>query len=401
MLQFVPSENTAAASSTGNAIVVQDVSISDLNANPNDYESEYIRLSGVTIDNTASATWATNLEYPMTNADGTFTFRTTFFEADYIGDAVPTTVADVSGIITERNNGSYFITARNSADIDADEVAPTEVATLADLRAGSEGVVYTLTGEAILTFQQDFRNQKFIEDATGAILIDDSAETITTAYNIGDGIIDITGTLSSFQGMLQFTPVEDPGAAFSTGNTITPQQVTVTELMANPNDYESEFVVLTEVDIDNTTNADWITGTEYALTTPDGTYNFRTTFFDADYIGQPVPTETQNISGIITERNDGDYYITSRSLADFEEFLSVAENNLDIVSIYPNPASDLITITTGEATVKNVTIFEISGKKVVETTTANPIQVSQLAAGIYIVKVSGNTKSMTSKLIIK
>ena len=53
-------------------------------------------------------------------------------------------------------------------------IPATEVATIAELRALEVGTDATLTGEAVLTFQQSFRNQKFIEDATAGILIDDN-----------------------------------------------------------------------------------------------------------------------------------------------------------------------------------------------------------------------------------
>ena len=64
----------------------------------------------------------------------------------------------------------------------------TDVADIATLRGSAQGLSYTLTGEAILTYQQNFRNQKFIEDATGAILIDDDNDVITSTYAIGDAV---------------------------------------------------------------------------------------------------------------------------------------------------------------------------------------------------------------------
>ncbi|MDZ4183223.1 MAG: hypothetical protein U1B83_10135, partial [Candidatus Cloacimonadaceae bacterium] len=89
--------------------------------------------------------------------------------------------------------------------------ATVAVANIAALRASATGsTVYTLTGEAVLTFKQTFRNQKFIQDATAAILVDDLNNIITTVYNIGDGITGISGTLTEFGGMKQFTPTANP-----------------------------------------------------------------------------------------------------------------------------------------------------------------------------------------------
>ena len=107
----------------------------------------------------------------------------------------------------------------------------TEVADIASLRTGlTDGTIYRLTGEAVLTYKSTERNVKYIQDATGAILIDDLAGIISTTYNLYDGITGITGTLGTFNGMLQFTPVTDPGAASSSGNAVTPEDVTLTEL---------------------------------------------------------------------------------------------------------------------------------------------------------------------------
>ncbi|WP_144669090.1 DUF5689 domain-containing protein [Dokdonia sp. Hel_I_53] len=489
-LQFVPSEDSGAATSTGNTITAQVVTADMLNANPADYESEYVQLTSTTVDNTNSTTWDNGVEYPLTTANGGYIFRAAFFNVDYIGTTVPGT-ADISGIITKDNSISY-ITARNAADInvlsagcplsletaifectsettgtdgttisipfsggangvtytlgtsagtvDGDNPSSVETGTIiitgvdegttitftvvsdscdlsqdlttpaceplpeaaniAELRAYDLGTEVILTGEAVLTFQRSSRNQKYIEDATAAILIDDSAETITTTYNLGDGITGITGTLGEFRGVLQFVPSEDPGTATSTENAIVAQVVTLAELTANGEDYESEYVEVMEATIDNGGSTDWAAGQNYTITAGGDTFILRTNFGGADYIGTTIPTVATNISGVLGEFN-GTYQLQPRFLADFEEFMSVGENNALVVSIYPNPATSFINVTTSTPGEKSVAIYEISGKKVIDTVTAQPISVANLSAGIYLVKVSEANRSMTSKLIIK
>ncbi len=488
-LQFVPSEDSGAATSTGNTITAQVVTADMLNANPADYESEYVQLTSTTVDITNSTTWDNGVEYPLTTANGGYIFRAAFFNVDYIGTTVPGT-ADISGIITKDNSISY-ITARNAADInvlsagcplsletaifectsettgtdgttisipfsggangvtytlgtsagtvDGDNPSSVETGTIiitgvdegttitftvvsdscdlsqdlttpaceplpeaaniAELRAYDLGTEVLLTGEVVLTFQQDNRFQKYIEDATAAILIDDSAGTITTTYNIGDGITGIIGTLGEFRGVLQFVPSEDPGAATSTENAIVAQVVTLAELTANGEDYESEYVEVMEATIDNGGSTDWAAGQNYTITAGGETFTLRTNFSNADYIGTTIPTVPTNISGIIGQFNDT-YQLQPRFLADFEEFMSVGENNNLVVSIYPNPATSFINVKTSTSGEKAVTIYEVSGKKVIELTTAQPIDVSNLSAGIYLVKVTEANRSMTSKLII-
>jgi hypothetical protein len=104
-----------------------------------------------------------------------------------------------------------------------------EVLNIGELRnqfgSKSGPVVYTITGEVILTLQGNYRNHKYIQDATGAILIDDVAGTITTTYDLGDGITGITGELSMFENMRQFSLSEEELLRFKLLNTSTPQHL--------------------------------------------------------------------------------------------------------------------------------------------------------------------------------
>jgi len=280
----------------------------------------------------------------------------------------------------------------------------TDVADIATLRGSAQGLSYTLTGEAILTYQQNFRNQKFIEDATGAILIDDDNDVITSTYAIGDGITGIEGTLNEFNGMLQFVPEADPGAASSTGNAITAQTVSITDLVTNPENYESEYVTITpDVTIDNSMNTEWVTGAEYPLTNGDGSFVFRTTFFDADYIGSTVPTGAVAIAGIITERSGNEYFITARNADDAATTLSIEDATANPFSIFPNPSKNgTINIVSQVSGSKNVIIYNILGKEVINTTlTENQLNIASLSSGVYIVRVSQEGVSSTQKLVVR
>ena len=320
---------------------------------------------------------------PSTNATGTITI--TGIEED---TTIVLTVVSASCDFTQNINAQAC-------------ALETDVADIATLRASAEGLDYTLTGEAILTYQQDFRGQKFVEDSTGAILIDDDSTIITTTYAVGDGITGLRGTLSSFNGMLQFVPLEDSGAASSTGNAIVAQDVTANALNANPNDYESEYVRILNAAIDNSTLSTWENGETYDITTASGNYVFRTSFFDVDYITTDVPTSDVHVSGIITERNNGDYYITARNMADIDENLSVESNTINGLNVYPNPANDFVTISTDINAEKSVVIFDITGKTVMNATTMGIVHIGKLAAGVYIMQITENDAVATTKLIIK
>jgi Secretion system C-terminal sorting domain len=342
---------------------------------------------------------------------GTETFTTTLVTGtgNISGDD-PTTTTAGTIIISEVEENTTITVQILSTNCDSNVNTTTplcetsgDVATIAQLRTGNIGETYTLTGEAILTFQQNLRNQKFIEDTTAAILIDDPQEIITTQYTIGDGISGITGSLNTFNGMLQFTPEIDPGEATSQGNSSIPQAVSIDQLNAAPEDFEAEFVQIVQgVDIDTSINTTWIADQVYAMTNPNGIFNFRAIFFDANYLGLEVPTQNVNIAGIVTERN-GNYYLTSRSLNDVQGIIMGApgitkENFL----VFPNPTTeDYIQITSSSTGNIHVEIYDLFGNLLSTTVTNGSVNITSLKSGIYLLKITQSGFETVRKLIVR
>ncbi len=72
--------------------------------------------------------------------------------------------------------------------------------------------------------------------------------------------------------------------------------------------------------------------------------------------------------------------------------------------VFPNPASDKLTINySGEELIEKVTIFSISGVKVLTQSFENnqTINLSNLSSGIYLIKFESNKKSITKKIMVK
>ncbi|SHJ14853.1 Por secretion system C-terminal sorting domain-containing protein [Mesonia phycicola] len=313
----------------------------------------------------------------------------------------------VSGI-PEGTDLMYSITSAScsiSNTITAPECEPaTSVNDIASLRAGTIGGKYTLTSEAILTYQQNYRNQKYIEDATGAILIDDNSGVITTTYAIADGITGITGELASYNGILQFYPETDPGAASSTGNTITPQTVTIADYNTNYADYESEMIMLSGVTfVEGDGTAVFATGTTYNLSNGSDQMAMYTNFWDESYIGSVIPTTASEVTGIAAKYDDGTTVTPQIFATSIEETLSVGNNTKSLFSLYPNPTSTgYVSIETENSASVNVEIFNLLGKKVISANNVNStLNISTLNTGVYLVKLTQNGVSSTKKLIIK
>ncbi|NBL66105.1 T9SS type A sorting domain-containing protein [Flavobacterium sp. NST-5] len=82
--------------------------------------------------------------------------------------------------------------------------------------------------------------------------------------------------------------------------------------------------------------------------------------------------------------------------------MSVKENNIAGLKVYPNPVTGgKFFISTDANTTKSVAIFDVLGKQVVNTTATETVNVANLKAGVYIVKITEEGKTATRKLVIK
>ncbi len=259
-------------------------------------------------------------------------------------------------------------------------IFPVMVSNMAALRSqNADGITqYCMSGTAILTFKQTYRNKKYVQDTTAGIEIDDPTGVITTQYQIGDGIANITGTLGVYQNNLQWTPSVNPGAPVSTGNEIIPVLVTINELNTNFETYEGRLVLLNNVEFVNPTG-NFATGSNYIVSDGANQITFRTNFYEADYIGQPIPTGFISIRAICIQYGTT-YQICARSMLDFGPV-----SNGDVIGIvpavalmgnYPNPfrPNTAIAINVQKAQKVEVEIYNCKGQlvKYLTTNALNP-----------------------------
>ena len=75
----------------------------------------------------------------------------------------------------------------------------------------------------------------------------------------------------------------------------------------------------------------------------------------------------------------------------------------DGLGFYPNPVSNgKIYITSKTTTNKEITIFDVLGKKVLQTSlSTRELNISSISPGVYIIKIKEGDASATRKLIIK
>ena len=77
--------------------------------------------------------------------------------------------------------------------------------------------------------------------------------------------------------------------------------------------------------------------------------------------------------------------------------------SIEGLSLYPNPVSNgKVYITSKNDSDKVIIIFDVLGKKVLQTTiSSKELAVSNLSPGVYIIKISEGDASATRKLIVK
>lgn len=90
---------------------------------------------------------------------------------------------------------------------------------------------------------------------------------------------------------------------------------------------------------------------------------------------------------------------TTHNIVEGTFVVGVEEEITDALSIFPNPAADVINITADiDLTNANVEIFDINGKRVMATTLkTNTINVRELNSGIYIMVVRNNGNTIQEK----
>ncbi len=286
---------------------------------------------------------------------------------------------------------------------------PVDVVDISALRAGTPGgQLYHLTSQAILTLQCGLHNQKYIQDATGAIIIDDADGVITTSYYTGDGITGFIGSLKLYNKMLQFIPVKDPGVATSNNNIVVPEVVTLATLTTahQARVVRVKSVSISKIDVDN-----FAASKSYNIddgTLSDGDFGILyTAYSDLDYIDQPIPIVVQDITGVVLQNNSV-LRLVPRSLIDIVPTgtSSVTSSNYQEIIFFPNPVSDELHIKS-EGYIVKVEVYNMAGQLVANYNKDAffghelIIPFDRQNGGVYLIKITNKAGMVVVKKIVK
>ena len=162
-------------------------------------------------------------------------------------------------------------------------------------------------------------------------------------------------------------------------------------------------VTITEAD----GTATFATGTNYTLNDGNDNTVLRTNFYSADYIGTVIAGQYQNVVGIASSYADGTNVtaqIFPRSSNDFNAALSTQSVELlSKINMYPNPANgSVVNFEYRDLNEVEVSIYTILGEQIFKANNAvKTIDVSNFAAGMYLVQIKADGNTVTQKLIVE
>ena len=111
-------------------------------------------------------------------------------------------------------------------------------------------------------------------------------------------------------------------------------------------------------------------------------------------------------NGIVVSTNSSYSFTVTEDVklvANFEGGVGMVDKELSAVKIYPNPTTGELKITNEEFEIRNIEIFDITGRKLLShISTMSPettVNISHLPAGVYFVKISTKVGEIVKKVL--
>lgn len=147
----------------------------------------------------------------------------------------------------------------------------------------------------------------------------------------------------------------------------------------------------------------------FAVTNPQNVNNYSWNFGD----GTTAANAPSGVSHTYTE--DGQYTVTATITNDcgthtltqnitIHNTASIAENTIEGLKVYPNPASDMVTISLEGNQEASATIYSVSGSELYKTSLFQSqvqINVQNWEKGVYFVQVTAEGRTSVSRIVVQ
>lgn len=295
--------------STGNSITPRVTTIAAIMANANDWESTLVNVATATLN---GGTTYGDFGVMLNDASGSISMFSAF--SNFTSVALPTGTGDVTAVVGDYNGTQLNI--RNLSDVNISGsgggtgggggTGATGLMPIDSLRMLYNGspvlapTSRTISGIVISDYVgQNITGKNIVmQNSYGAGIVVRFTANHTVA--LGDSIvIDISGQeLTEYSGIIQLNNVPNANATIiSNGHTVTPRTATITDIIANHDDWESTLVKIVGATISG--------GTTYSgtLSVSDGMAIDMYTRPSATFSGDTVPAGTVSVTAIVSQFN--------------------------------------------------------------------------------------------------
>jgi hypothetical protein len=290
--------------------------------------------------------------------------------------------------------------------------AQTQVANIGALRTANSTLAwgatstatFQITGEVQITFISTSTSQTtlgvktyYVQDATGAFIVYDSGKLITETYAVNNGIKNVTGKVKNYNGMFELIVSADPGAVTTASlPDVTPVVTTLDQLITYPGQVCTVNNVVIS-DLATGGNGTFIAGKNFPLTVGgvSSTTVLRTSYYDANYITNTLPTGAQKLTGLVL------LYQSSATGSTIVDFIPRSASDITPATGLSNTqATQNLVVSATKNQLKifnvaegsNVEIFNALGSRVQNSILNNGlVDLNNLTNGMYIVRIGNQT----------
>ena len=308
--------NLATFIETASSPTPRVATVAEILANNDLWESTLVTIEGATISGDANYRFN-----DISDATGTISMFTQSF-ASFTNELVPTGTVKITGIIGQFNDPQINI--RNLGDVEDDgggtgggDPEQISIEAVRGLwNSGSTSVVGDKFIRGVVISDRANANinnrNVVVQDGDFGIVVRFADEN---TYNLGDEIeVNVSNQgMSEFNGLLQLLDVPNGNASLlGTGGTVTAKTASVSDILANAEQWESTVVIIEDVLIEGAgTYAGSTTVTDGSGSIPMFTFN------GATFSGEALPGSEVIMTAVVSQFNDPQVFI--RSLDDVVE----------------------------------------------------------------------------------